>query len=307
MNKARIIELVGTIPRKSKIYAEVKEDEAPSIEGDVQIHRRACALLDPAFPWKYAEAFAQLRQPLPEIVDEHYIRAAHDHLSGSVIHDEINEAQVLQHGRWVTKRGFLEALLLLPNLRLDEIAAHAGLTVPVVMAYETLFWNVRDRRDDAMFVNELCLPNTRLNEYRDDYWVTVQPRDLMLRAAYNNDLPTILQIFGTRAPAPELPADVSAKRVKARIMADAEFVIRAGGSSSGLPVLDAARRIIAAGEKNVVPKRANGDDVIGLTALSLSIGDSIMANLRGSADDSEYNARLAKQDAERAEGSPATN
>jgi len=120
-------------------------------------------------------------------------------------------------------------------------------------------------------------------------------------------LQTILQIFGTRTPVPEQPADASAKRVKSRIMADAEFVVRAGGSNSGLPVLDSARRIIAAGEKNVVPKRANGDDVIGLTALSMNLGDSIMANLMGSADDSEYNARLAKQDAERAAGNPATN
>ena len=306
MNKARIIELVGTIPRKSKIYAEVKADGAP-VECDVQIHRRACALLDPAFPWKYAQAFAQLRQPLPESVVEHYIRAAHAHLSGRIINDEISEAQVMQHGRWATKRGFLEALLLLPNLRIDEIAVQAGLSVSIVMTYEQLFWNVRDRRSDEMFVNEICLPNTRLNEYRDDFWETVQPRDLMLRAAFNNDLQTIFQIFGTRISAVELPADVSAKRAKARIMADAEFVIRAGGSSSNLPVLDSARRIIAAGEKNVVPKRANGDDVIGLTALSMNLGDSIMANLMGSADDSEYNARLAKQDAERAAGNPATN
>jgi len=306
MNKARIIELVGTIPRKSKIYAEVKADGAP-VECDVQIHRRACALLDPAFPWKYAQAFAQLRQPLPAIVDEHYIRAAHAHLSGRIINDEISEAQVMQHGRWATKRGFLEALLLLPNLRIDEIAVQAGLSVSIVMTYEQLFWNVRDRRSDEMFVNEICLPNTRLNEYRDDFWETVQPRDLMLRAAFNNDLQTILQIFGTRTPVPEQPADASAKRVKSRIMADAEFVVRAGGSNSGLPVLDSARRIIAAGEKNVVPKRANGDDVIGLTALSMNLGDSIMANLMGSADDSEYNARLAKQDAERAAGNPATN
>ena len=306
MNKARIIELVATLPRKSKIYAEAKADGAP-VECDVQIHRRACALLDPAFPWKYAQAFAQLRQPLPAIVDEHYIRAAHDHMSCRVINDEISEAQVVQHARWTTKRGFLEALLLLPNLRLDEVAVHAGLSVPVVMAYEQLFWNVRDRRSDEMYMNELCLPNTRLNEYRDDFWETVQPRDLMLRAAFNNDLQTILQIFGTRTPVPEQPADASAKRVKSRIMADAEFVVRAGGSSSRLPVLDSARKIIAASEKNVVPKRANGDDVIGLTALSMNLGDSIMANLMGSADDSEYNARLAKQDAERAAGNPATN
>ena len=306
MNKARIIELVATLPRKSKIYAEAKADGAP-VECDVQIHRRACALLDPAFPWKYAQAFAQLRQPLPESVVEHYIRAAHAHLSGRIINDEISEAQVMQHGRWATKRGFLEALLLLPNLRIDEIAVQAGLSVSIVMTYEQLFWNVRDRRSDEMFVNEICLPNTRLNEYRDDFWETVQPRDLMLRAAFNNDLQTILQIFGTRTPVPEQPADASAKRVKSRIMADAEFVVRAGGSNSGLPVLDSARRIIAAGEKNVVPKRANGDDVIGLTALSMNLGDSIMANLMGSADDSEYNARLAKQDAERAAGNPATN
>jgi hypothetical protein len=49
MLKARIIELVDSIPLKSKIYAEAKvADRGATVSAaeDVMINRRACALLD---------------------------------------------------------------------------------------------------------------------------------------------------------------------------------------------------------------------------------------------------------------------
>jgi hypothetical protein len=50
----------------------------------------------------------------------------------------------------------------LPDLWLDEIAAHTGLSVAVIMTFENLFWNVRDRLQDQCFMNEIAFPNSRL-------------------------------------------------------------------------------------------------------------------------------------------------
>ena len=133
MLKSRIIELLDTIPLKSKIYAEAKPVDSGASTSDVTIHRRACALLDPPSHGNYAQAFVQLRWPLPSLVYEPYIKMAYDHLSSRTINDDINGALLFQHPRWITKRGFLEALLLLPALRLDEVAKHVG--IPVSHSY----------------------------------------------------------------------------------------------------------------------------------------------------------------------------
>lgn len=306
MLKTRILELVDSIPPASKIYMDAK----PGIPGataltaaDQMVHRQAHALLDPSFPWHYAQAFAQLRQPLPALVHEPFIKQAHTHLLHNASNDDIAGAQVIQHPRWTTKRGFLEALLLLPNLRLDEVAQHTGLPVAVVLAYEQLFWNVRDRLNDPLLMNELCYPETRQVEYQADYWNNAEPRDLMLRAAFKNDLDTVLQIFGTRTSREEQPSETSAKKVKTSIMAEADFVIRAGGCCSKVPVLDAARRMIAATEKHAVGRQANGDDVIGLTAVGLTPGESILQTLSGLTDKSNFNRLAALQTA----GEPEKN
>lgn len=89
MLKARIIELVRTLPKEAKIYLE-GAPTANGSPGDVQIHRRACAVLDPGFAWKYALAFAQLREPLPSIVHEAFIKAAYDHAMGHVRFPQTN-------------------------------------------------------------------------------------------------------------------------------------------------------------------------------------------------------------------------
>jgi hypothetical protein len=296
MLKSRIIELVDSIPFKSTIYTEPADRGIST--SDVVINRRAHAIHDPAFAWHFAQAFVQLRQPLPAMVQEQCIKTAFEHLLNRSNNDSINEALVFQHPKWTNKRGFLEALLLLQDLRLDEVAAHTGLTVSSVMTYEGLFWNVRDRLKEEFYMSELCFPETRIVEYRSDYWDTVGPRELMLRAAFNGDLETILQIFGTRTPREEKSAEVTAKKVKESIMAEAHFVVRAGGGSSKVAVLDAARKMIAATEKFAAPSQGLGDDIVGLTAIGLTAGESILKTAQGLLDDTEFDARLALQAAE---------
>jgi hypothetical protein len=292
MLKDRIIELVSTIPLESNIYTDASpaaRGAIPPTQAEAVINRLANALPDAAFPWHFSQAFAQLRQPLPAMVHEPYIKLAYEHILNRAVNEDIFEAQIIQHPKWQTKRGFLEALLLLPDLRLDEVAKHTGFLVSTVMIYEQLFWNVRDRMNDLLFINELIFPETRLAEFQTDYWTNAEPRNLMLRAAYYNDLDTLLKLFGSRTKREEQSSDVSAKNVRARIMADADFVVRAGGASSKVGVLDSARKMIVATEKYAGPKQEFGDDVIGITAIGLDPGQSILETVKGLLmDDSNY-------------------
>lgn len=298
MLKSRINVLVELIPQKSNIYPDAKQAPRGAPPLDALIHRRACGLLDPAFPWHFAQAFAQLRQPLPTLVHEPFIKTAYEHLLNRAVNDDIIEAQIIQHPKWQTKRGFIEALLLLPELRLDEVAKYTGFLVSTVMIYEQLFWNVRDRMNDPMYLNELCCPETRLAEFQTDFWTTAEPRNLMLRAAYYNDLETLLKLFGTRMPHEEQSSDVSAKQVKKRIMSDAYFVVRAGGASSKVAVLDSARKLIVAAEKNYDgTKQGFRDDAIGLTAIGLDPGQSILETMKGLCANTAYEQQLAIQEA----------
>ena len=292
MLKSRIIELVSIIPPESRIYADatpVARGATPPAEADVAINRRANALLDPAFPWHYAKAFAQLRQPLPAMVHEPYIKLAYEHIMNRAINEDISWGQIIQHPKWQTKRGILEALLLLPDLRLDQVAAYTGLAVTTVMIYEGLFFSVRDRLEDKLFINEIAYPQTKHVEYQAEYWNTAEPSELMIRAAFHGDLDTVLEIFGSRTPREEQSSEVSMKRLKSRTLADADFIVRAGGSSSKVPVLDSARKMIEATEKYASPTGLGGDDIIGLTAIGLNPGQSILETVKGLLmDDSNY-------------------
>jgi hypothetical protein len=304
MLKSRINVLVELIPQKSNIYPDAKPAPRGATPPDVIIHRRACALLDPAFPWHFARAFAQLRQPLPALVHESYIKLAYEHIMNRAVNEDISWGQIIQHPKWQTKRGFLEALLLLPDLRLDEVAKYTGFSVATVLIYEQLFWNVRDRMNDPMYLNELCCPGTRLAEFQTDSWTTAEPRNLMLRAAYYNDLETLLKLFGTRMPHEEESPEVSAKQLKKRILSDAYFVVRAGGASSKVAVLDSARKLIVAAEKNYDgTKQGFRDDIIGLTALGLDPGQSVLETVKGLMDNTAYDRQLALQEA----GNPEKN
>jgi hypothetical protein len=310
MQKSRIIQLVNTLPQRSQIYAlqpaRVVTSRVPT---DMLLHRRASALLDPAFAWHYAEAFAQSNQPLPETVTEPYIRTAHEYLMDQTWTDDFADALVLRHPNWELKRGFVEALSLFSDVRLDQISNYTGLSVFVIQLYQNLFWNVRDRLADPLFINHLVFPQTRQIEFKPDYWLNATPSQLMLRAAFHRDLPTVLNIFGCPTSAEPMSAGDLTNELKTNLLAAANHVIKSGGiNQGGVPALEAARKLLIASERNPVRQSPLGEDRLGLSALgSLNPGESILETVRRMNDDSEYNKRLNHQLLEQLAKEPSSN
>lgn len=70
--------------------------------------------------------------------------------------------------------------------QIKRIAGHLGLPVALVEAYECLFYNVLDRRADAVYITQEVYPETRLVEFSDSYLQSATLVDLIKRSGYNN-------------------------------------------------------------------------------------------------------------------------
>jgi hypothetical protein len=301
MLKSRISTLVDLIPRESKIYTPAEQRVEEKKSSDLVVHRLAHAYVDPAFQWNFAQAFVELNLPLPEVVKEPYIKLAHAHGMKQSYSEDIADGLVLQHPSWKIKRGFLRALLLLKELNLNNTAQMTGIPILTLLAYEQLFWNVRDRLDDPLYMQTLCYPLTPQIEYQADHWKNADPCDLMLRAAFRHDCEGVLEIFGIRLPRREMSPEVYMEKIVPRFLAHWEHIVRCGGSSSEIPAMKEMAKmvvkVVVTASKNNGPKQLEFDDTeMGLGAIArMDHGQSILATLKQLEDNTKYDEMLALQ------------
>lgn len=80
---------------------------------------------------------------------------------------------------------------------LKRVANHLHLPVRAVAAYESLFFNVLDRRLDSQCVAAVLYPNTRLEELSEDYLRTAPQSQIIMRAGLNSrDLGLVTYLAG---------------------------------------------------------------------------------------------------------------
>lgn len=80
---------------------------------------------------------------------------------------------------------------------LRRVAEHLRLPVRAVAAYESLFFNVLDRRIDSQCVATVLYPNTRLEELSEDYLRTAPQSQIIMRAGFNSrDLGLVTYLAG---------------------------------------------------------------------------------------------------------------
>ena len=95
-------------------------------------------------------------------------------------------------------RALLNAALISSDATIEAVASALGLPCDVVAAYEALFFNVLDRRDDQTYLANIVYPNTRLEEQLEDYLEVTSLDVLLLRIGYNGQLKDVLYAGGLR-------------------------------------------------------------------------------------------------------------
>lgn len=160
----------------------------------------------PAFGWHAARTFAKLRLPFPHPMvgrDQWVYRAYLFILDPDKYFDKtVSMAFHMQHiteGE-VSLASKLQSMLLSyecvnksveENVKslydhLQRIATYFGIPYELVEAYEVLFFNVIDRKNDAMFIAHEVYSGTRFVEFQESYFANTSLRDLVRRAGYNH-------------------------------------------------------------------------------------------------------------------------
>ena len=248
MDTKQISQLAELIPTEVKLYAgDGQPTTNPHTIQNRFIENVAHALIDPAFGWKYATAFAASKLPLPSSVFSFSIRRAWDYVMMGHCCEDLRDALILREEPMKLKRALLEALLIIPTLTLGLIAELTGVSVAAVKIFTELWFDVRDRMNDVCFIANIVYPQTRQVELQADYWKTVTPEQLLLRAAHNTDsVEVVLELFGEVSTRARVPVKELKKLIRYNLLAEATFIIQLGGCHQELPILTRVVKLITA-------------------------------------------------------------
>jgi hypothetical protein len=93
----------------------------------------------------------------------------------------------------------IRALLISDDVDYKYIARKTSLSEDTVKAYERLFFNIVDRKQDYMFIKNVVYPDGRMVEMFDDYLKNEDLGKILMRTGYNNGAEHVLHFAGFKS------------------------------------------------------------------------------------------------------------
>lgn len=150
------------------------------------------------FGWDFAEAMCNKENAtFPAILhgDDLYVWRAYNFLKG---HDDPVISSVLaltlEENKMLADQ--IKALLVTEDITIPFISERLGIPAETIAAFEKLFFNVLDRKEDHAFLAQIIYPEGRLVEAAEDYIERTDISDILLRAGFNNGAEHILYAMG---------------------------------------------------------------------------------------------------------------
>lgn len=147
--------------------------------------------------WDFATVMADSKDaPFPAIFHgkDLYVWRAYRFLCGDSDPD-VEMSVSIASGK-VPGKDTINAMLVNAEGDCGVISRHTGYRKSVVESYEKLFFNVRDRLNDHVFLASHVYPDSRLVEMYEDYIERSDVKDLLLRAGYGQSIDHVLYVSG---------------------------------------------------------------------------------------------------------------
>jgi hypothetical protein len=232
----------------------------------------AFALNAPDFGWHYVRFWLDAQLNLPSMVNQHSIYLMFMHFAGCLIKDELPQTLELREPNSTFTRIAVEAYSLCRDLQMSQIPDRVKIREQVLRIYYDLFFNVRNRFDEPLYVAQIVYPETRLADLRADGFDPQNIRQNLFRIAYEYGSEALECKLGTRirqfSPA---VIEKLAAGLEGRIMSNARTVARLGGlnSQQAAPALRLATGLLRSMREQGQPPNTFSDDVAGLGAVGL--------------------------------------
>jgi len=151
----------------------------------------------PAFGSRYVRYFITVCQPLPACAEHIYwIKRLYDNIRHGVRNEALNTAASWEQGGQ-RHRTMIRVCLIAPNTTPATICAFTGLDPIAIDAYAQLYFNVLDRRDDTVFIDNIAYAKGPGREFSDpEYFKRETAEQRLLRASYVRGMPFALNLMG---------------------------------------------------------------------------------------------------------------
>lgn len=260
-----------------------------------EIEKQGVCLLDPTFGWHFVRAFVEVDKPMPGDVNEQVLLRAYDAEKNGRRDTEMQSACVLKHPHFISYRNVIEALLLCPDMKMKKIAELAHLPNEVISLYDDLFFNVRDRITEKLYINSIVYRQTRNVELQERYGTEEEAGMLMKRLAVNSGSDAVLNFAGVNAGMQEFNSGESANRLESMVMSNGTLWAKLGLLNQNqmfAPGITHALGIIRAKAAGGA-EETSSNDALGLSGMSA--GRSILDHATKSQEQDIINRRLLRQ------------
>jgi hypothetical protein len=267
MDSKRIHWLIELLPIKE--YAPDPKNDENFCFCD-PIRRLAKCLFEPSFGIRFARHFVQFSDSLPDGASDLSLKIAYDYMTlGYAIRPEDLQAFALDQDGYL--RNLLRAYLICPGITTDEIAKKLGVSKKAVELYDQLFWNVRDRLNDQLYIAKLVFPETRLVHLKPHYLETASTGQLLLQIAYEYGHEEMERLAGmTRSRNDGKSTEAVAMELESQILKNGSLLAKLGGANQkNSPGMNHAKALLLARQKSKVEAQTS-DDIAGLGAISVS-------------------------------------
>jgi len=233
-------------------------------------------------------------EALPASIQELWLRRAYSQYAvENVLPDPvmIQVEQLVVPANQFT-RHVLHALLVSRDISCAQIAEHLGLDEQVVLAYEQLHFNYKERTADKAYIARLIYPEGRFQSFRTDGVEEMTSEARLLVAGYTHGAQEVLWLAGMGDDQNPPSVEQSLKEFEDALVTNALQLARAGAlNATSAPG-------IAHGKSLLVSKR--NVELVKNPALvgqpDISLGDAIILAMRRKTDE-EAEQEIAAADA----------
>lgn len=258
--------------------------EVATPQDDWDAQRFALVYRRPDFGWHFSKLLAEQELNFPGVVDEGdrvLFRSFCYHVNRNRYRNQsVTRALGLTHKSFQAQKAVVDSLLLSPDSTVEEVARHTQLDVETLRAYERLFFNVLDRKADALYIMRIVYPEGRVVEFMHNYLNQSSMEPMLRRVGHRDGVMHVLYQAGiSNDLVDNLAASSSTQQMEDLLMANGYVMARAGllnQEQAVVPGIFHAQRLLAAG-------KVGGEDT-GSTSLPQLWGAAISDELRTYAD-----------------------
>lgn len=228
MNAKRIEQLIGLMPAQNQYVSRAGGDALGRGQTPAEVTLYAHAMSDPMFGWTFVKSFVDAGKHLPIEVSESVLLRTYCYFKYSNRDPDVRQAFQLRTHAEKMKRTMLHCMLLIDKFSMEHIAGELQMDLDVVEIYENLFWNVKDRLSDKIYINSIVYPESTQILWANQYHLNEDYLNIAVRAAMNHGMETVKAFLGLVSQMSEFDAEGHAKAFEAQVVSTAAHSARIG-------------------------------------------------------------------------------